>query len=363
MVASTKIKVFVVFWLCGFVPNLALAGESDVERLRLFSDRGLYDAAEALYIEKTQQDGISDKDKTVLAKELARIRASQGEKKLLAGQLTEAATSYQRAATLLSADDDMAYRYRRNAVSILAKELQKRGGNTEPVRRQLIDGLRKLAVDYPKHKNSEALHLAAIDQSGELIKPDTQNDAPLKDDLLMLSLLQEHLRLWSTSPKTQMLRTRTVTLLEQLGRMNDAAAMIERLDTAGREALPPSVQLSYSKYLTENGRQAEAVALVRKLSEQTQRKNTLVQQAFAETLGKSTDSVSLEEALGIWLSLEQQTTKQSAGWKTARTGVIETLIKLGRRGEAEKLQEITKILYETELPVDNNGKLEKIRED
>ena len=254
-------------------------------------------------------------------------------------QFAEAATYYEQAAERADANRqaDNMYRFNRFAISALFNAMEHASDESKAeYRERLVASLRKLSMQFPDHPEALDLHLAAI----ELQRPVALTQPELRDDYL--ELIKEHTETWKESPQLQPLRRLTVILLERQGRIDEAAVLLPLLDVEQLETLPPEIRRLRIRQLDADGKTQEAVNILAVLLEQGREPATL--QLMAEILSRQTDAKSLNDALNYWAELEQKVAKESEPWWCAREGILDVLLKLGRRDEAKREFAVLRVL-------------------
>jgi hypothetical protein len=74
-------------------------------------------------------------------------------------------------------------------------------------------------------------------------------------------------------------------------------------------------------------------------------KNTDIQGRYAELLAAANEPKELRQSLAIWQAVEARSRRGSERWQRARHARIALLTRLGETGEAEKLLNLTRLLY------------------
>ena len=158
------------------------------------------------------------------------------EEQYRSGRFAESVRLYERASGAAekfgNAED--AFQNARSAVAVLNDVAQRlRSATVAPeeqvaVRRQLIDGLRNVAIRFVEHPESAELHLLAVDKSAELV---SEESLPLEQ---YVELLTEHVDHWPESDKAPPLRLRAALIFEQQQQPVAALALLERIPNDSR---------------------------------------------------------------------------------------------------------------------------------
>lgn len=137
----------------------------------------------------------------------------------------------------------------------------------------------------------------------------------------------------STAPRVRAVRDRK-RLADEADRLEKTLALL-----AGQQ---PADGADKAVALLAAGRQAEALKLYEELADQRPHDRD-VQVAYAKLLNEG-DGSAQETALAIWRRLEARSGRSTPAWFEARLGRLRMLVRLGRRDEAAKLLELTRLL-------------------
>ena len=271
----------------------------------------------------------------------AEMLATVAETRFRENQFAESAAMYEQAAARANAtrQAENMYRYTRLAAHAWSQALEHlpTGESRTDYEDRLIALLPTLARQNPNHPEALGFHVTAIQLLGRRVAEQPE----LLD--ICLALIEEHTELWSVSPTLPVLRRWSVIHLEQQGRIDEAAALLPLLDLEQLSALPSGIQRLRVRQLDAEGNTQEAVALLTALL--TQRRESSTLQLLAEILTRQTDAKSLNDALNYWMELERSNARNSELWWSAREGLIEVLVKLGRHDEAKRSFEMLRVLY------------------
>jgi tetratricopeptide (TPR) repeat protein len=271
----------------------------------------------------------------------AEVLAMRAEKCYQDKQFIEAAKLYEQAAAKADANRqaENMFRYNQSAAHTWEKALAQLPPDEPKIEYQtrLLALLRKLTAQNPNHPEALEGHFRAIDVQVQIVlaQPKALDD--------YLALVEEHTKYWSDSPQLPRMRQLSIRLLEQQGRIAEAAALLPMLDAEQLETLPPEIQRLRVRQLDSEGKTQEAVDILMALLIQKREPATV--QLFAEILTRQSDEKSLNRALDFWRELEPLAEKNGEMWWTVREGIIEVLCKLNRRDEAKRIWEKLQILY------------------
>jgi tetratricopeptide (TPR) repeat protein len=126
-----------------------------------------------------------------------------------------------------------------------------------------------------------------------------------------------------------------------------ALAIIARLDSRRDEADASTlarIEMCRAAALAAAGNRPEALALYKRLVIQSPDDGN-VHERYATLLADSNDAAELREALASWHMVERRSRRGSPRWRRARHARIELLNRLGDRTEADKLRQLTRLLY------------------
>jgi hypothetical protein len=70
-----------------------------------------------------------------------------------------------------------------------------------------------------------------------------------------------------------------------------------------------------------------------------------IHERYARVLALSESKIELRRALSVWLVIERRSRRGGPRWRRARQARIELLTKIGDRAEADKLEQLTRLLY------------------
>ncbi len=228
------------------------------------------------------------------------------------GKSDAAVQAYDRLAALHSRAQrvDQQFQARQSAAAIVREMRQHSNALTR---------FQKLATEYSQHSDAAEQHLIALSLAADLVR----SASPEKREAAFqqyVTLLEEHLKHWphaSTAPQVKQWLTQTKR---------------------------PELQQRRAQMLATQGKRTEAIALYRQLHEIDPDKTKQLE-ALAELLATGTDETELREALRLWREVEQKSKPGGPRWTRGRRARLTLLEQLGERGQAEKLKQMTKILY------------------
>jgi|GEM_PF-5613641 len=230
-----------------------------------------------------------------------------------AGKVNEATSQYDHIATLLAAQGqaEQAFQARQTAAAITRES-----GQTKAV----LMRFRQLALDHPQHPQAARLHFVAIGQAAELTheSPAEKRDEAFEEYLM---LLREHLKIWPGGPFTHTAQ--------------------QWLDRSGL----PDVRRQRAPALAKRGKRSQALTLYRQLWKESPGDAPLAE-TLAALLAAGTDQQELREALRLWHEVETRSKPGSPRWKRGRQARLQLLDKLGEGEQAQRLRQLTKLLYE-----------------
>lgn len=183
-----------------------------------------------------------------------------------------------------------------------------------------LQRFRELALHFPRRAEAPTLHLTSVGLAAELLKNAQPED---RGNLFeqYLALLREHLQRWPNSPSAPQVqqwlsRTQTLEIKQQR-----AAALVDL------------------------GERAQAIALYRQLVQASPSDGQLCEM-YAQLLQQGQAEAELRESLRVWQQVEQRSKPGSPRWWRGRRARLALLQQLGEGGQAEKLEQLTEILYD-----------------
>ena len=145
--------------------------------------------------------------------------------------------------------------------------------------------------------------------------------------------------------QTQAMLVRTLT---DLGRKDEGAEILNRLDTDRIETLSGEEKIAFQRVraqlLAETGKTQEAVNLLAELLNQHP-EDFSIWEVSAEILTKQESPKTLARAQQHWTWIAEGTDPKSDLWWTARERIIEIHLRLGQEEEAKKQFELLRILH------------------
>ncbi len=229
-----------------------------------------------------------------------------------AGNLEQAVALYDRIAALHGANQqhDQQFKALETAAAIVRDADD--GGDA-------MQRFRRLAVEHSAHERATAAHLIAIGLAAQSAKvaPPAQRTAAFQS---YLDLLTEHLKLWPDRP----------TATQVNGWLSQAEL--------------PEIDRQRAKTLVAQGKTEAALALYRKLTSGTSPDAALLE-GYAELLAQSSLERDLREGLDVWHQIEKRSKPGGPRWWRGRRARLALLKQLGEGEQAQKLEQLTKILY------------------
>lgn len=289
-----------------------------------------------------------------------------------AGQLQEAVVLYDRAAELFAASGDELRQF--EAASTAAAVVREDGK-----REAACERLQKLALQLPSHAKATGAHFAAIGIVAELAREanETSRPAALKR---YVSMLQEHLNLWPQSGSVDTVRlwlgrywmsqrkwqeasdvlTETAApigavdqykllaeVLLREGEFEQALKVVEAAQKSGA-GLAPHIAYSLNRFkadaLAGLGERKLALGLYHTLVDRDA-KNSELRESYAVLLSQSELAEDLSAAHRVWQEIEERSEPAGRRWLRARQARLELLERLGKGDQAEKLLQLTEVLY------------------
>ena len=272
----------------------------------------------------------------------AEMLRSRGDNLYRESRFAEAANLYEQAAMQADAKKqaENMFRYNHLAAHSWMKALEQLPSDETKVQHQqrIVPLLRKLVAQQPEHPEALALHSLAMNLQGQivLVQPEALDD--------YLALVEEHSERWNDSPQLPVAYRLSVMLLERQGRLDEASALLPRLDLEQLSSLPPEIQRLRAKQLDAEGETQAAVDILIALLNQRRRDPSTLR-LFAEILTRQQDASSLNRALQFWGDLERISERGGEVWWAAREGILVVLVKLDRRDEAQQSYNMLRILY------------------
>lgn len=171
-------------------------------------------------------------------------------------------------------------------------------------------------------------------------------NAPKKAEHWLRLALRRHPGL-SASTRAR-IQAMLITALNDQGRREEGAALLESLDERRIGALSPEERRVFQRVranlLAETGNVQKAVDLLGELCKQD-KKDLVSLELLAEILSRQDGPQTRVAALRLWVLLEKEATKGSEAWWNARERILEILLKQGKTDEAEKSFQILRLLY------------------
>ncbi|NOZ41281.1 MAG: hypothetical protein GXP24_13800 [Planctomycetes bacterium] len=229
------------------------------------------------------------------------------------GELVEAVATYDRIATLEAAQGHANRKFQALKTAAAIVRERKRPG-------EALVRFRKLALQKPPHDEDASVHLIAIGIAAELARDATAEGRGETFDQYVI-LLKEHLQQWPKAPsarKVQLWLTRSEL---------------------------PEIDRQRAQKLANQGNRRQALALYRKLITDAPNDAKLLE-TYAQLLATGKDKTELQEALRVWQTLEKRSKPGGPRWWRGRRARLALLDSLGEGGQAKKLRQLTKILYE-----------------
>ncbi|MEM8946205.1 MAG: hypothetical protein AAGD11_13615 [Planctomycetota bacterium] len=229
------------------------------------------------------------------------------------GQTKEAIAVYDRMATLFALKDqlDQQFDTQRNAAALV---------RSLPDADAACRRFRQLAVQHPMHQSAAKMHLIAIGLASDLVRSSEAKERPLAFEHYR-TLLEEYLRLWPDAPSAEDVRG--------------------WLDNTRQ----PAIAKSRAQTKARMGERDESIKLYRGLVAESPN-DAQVLEELAKALGFATDKSELREAQQLWKRIETRSKPGSKRWWRGRRARIKLFEQLGEREKAEKLKQLTEILYE-----------------
>jgi tetratricopeptide (TPR) repeat protein len=183
-----------------------------------------------------------------------------------------------------------------------------------------LERFRGLALLDPQREQAPKHHLTAVGQAAELLRNAPPEDRGQRFEQY-LALLKEHLKQWPAGPSAPKVQ-------EWLSR-----------------AQTPEINQQRAETLVNLGKRSEAIALYRQLV-QTNPSDGPLCEVYAQLLQQGKAAAELREALRVWQQLEKQSKPGSPRWWRGRRARLNLLKQLGEGEQAEKLKQLTEILYD-----------------
>ncbi len=178
---------------------------------------------------------------------------------------------------------------------------------------------RRLAVEHSEHERAATAHLIAIGLAAQ----SAAEAAPALRTVAFqsyLDLLNEHLKLWPDRP---------------------SATQVKAWQS---HAQLPEIDRQRAQSLAKQGKREAALALYRELTSGTS-PDAVVLEEYAELLAQSPRERELREGLDIWHQIEKRSKPGGPRWWRSRRARLALLKQLGEGERAQKLEQLTKILY------------------
>ena len=182
-----------------------------------------------------------------------------------------------------------------------------------------LQRFRQLALRDPQRAEASAHHLTAIGQSAELLRNAPPGDRGKRFEQY-LALLREHLQLGPESPSAPQVQ-------QWLSRSQVEEIKQQRAET-----------------LIAVGDRSQAIALYQQLV-QARPTDGQLYEMYAKVLQQGQEEPELREALKVWRQVEQRSKPGTPRWWRGRRARLALLEQLGEGEQAEKLKQLTEILY------------------
>ena len=237
------------------------------------------------------------------------------------GKYQEAVAVYDRAVEKFNAEGDENRRFA--AAKTAAAIVRGRGDQKAASER-----FRRLALDQTTHAEAAAVHLVAVGLAANLVR---DADAAARPALSQryVELLQEHLQHWPQSDEAETARLWLGRYWMSQKQWSRAVEVLAEIDTEA---------------LTAIEKRERALAIYRKLLEK-HAENGKIHESYGLLLSQSEENVDLSLALQVWRQIEKQSKPAGPRWLRARQARLELLERLGKGEQAEKLLQLTKLLY------------------
>ncbi|MGL4595422.1 MAG: tetratricopeptide repeat protein [Thermoguttaceae bacterium] len=247
---------------------------------------------------------------------------------------------------------------------------------------RMIELLREVTQQFPKHSSSSEYHLKAIDIAANNVDKETSNTS------IYFDLVREHIKTWPNSPKLKPLLFRAcqkaqqqdrysecLDLLNQipenvlatltnneltqvtkwrlaafrkLGKINEASALLQSIEFSQIEQFSDQDQRESKRIraeiLADAGKTQEAIDILIDILKNTPN-DILTKTTLGEILARQNSPESLQRGLSLWTQIAQLSPKTSENWWHARTKIIEILIKLGEIEKAKNERDRLQLLY------------------
>jgi len=219
---------------------------------------------------------------------------------------------------------------------------------------------RRLALDQPNHSEAAAAHLVSVGLAASLSREAKAVSRPALIQHYVL-LLEEHLQHWPQSQQADTVRlwlgrywmsqkewssTWEVSTVGSLS-SEQVLRVIEttrRNDKGLEDKTSLPLDLLQADALAALGKRDQALAIYQKLLETYSERGDL-HESYGLLLSESKEKVHLRLALQVWLRIEKQSKPAGPRWLRARQARLELLKQLGKGEQAEKLYQLTKLLY------------------
>lgn len=231
------------------------------------------------------------------------------------GQREQAVKTYDRIASLHAGNRDTDQQFA--ALATAAAIVLDLGRIEEGLRRY-----QKLAMQHSRHPQAAEQHLRAIGLAAEIARAATAA-AQAEAFERYLKMLDQHLAKWPDSDTSQQVRLWK------------------------NQAQGPQLDRQRARNLAVRGEREKALAIYKQLSQKNADDASLLE-AYAKLLSEGHDLSDLRESLKLWKQIEKRSKPGGPRWWRGRRARLALLKQLGEGERAERLKQLTEILYPTE---------------
>jgi len=244
-------------------------------------------------------------DPQVLSEAAAKLYAAK--------KLRAAVTAYDRLAKLHAKGTEKTHAFdARKTAAAIVRELK--------LPAEALVRFRQLAMDFPRHDDAAGAHFVAVGLAAEQLRDvaPARQAAALR---LYREMLEEHLEKWPDAPSAKTVRQWQ------------------------RRLRVPALERTHAASLAAAGKRDDALAMFRRLVKDAPDDGEL-RESFAALLATGSDEAELREALAQWQRIEQRSKPGGPRWTRGRRARLKLLHKLGEGDRAERLRQLTELLYE-----------------